>query len=561
MKKSLFPLILILTFASLAFGIQVTILTVPPQSMVYVNGTLVGQTSLNGTIVVNLNAISNISVQNVGYLPFNFVYDPSSSSTVVVVNLQPLSYISIFTHPSGANVFIDKDLFISPATVTVSPGLHRILIEKNGYLSKTLTVSAVPFQVTKTSVELIPSGKINVNTDPSHAQIFMDGQYAGITPFSTVLNPGTYSLTLKATNFSEISTYVSISQNSTPQTLFFKMKKIVDVTIDSSPSGVFVNLGGIKFNTPKSLKVPSGTYTYTASQVYFQSKSGTLSIFSSGTYTIFLKPMTSLVVFSSNPPGAAVEINGKLLGQTQFSKQMPYGIYNVKMIGDNSKIWFGRVNVDQQVVNVYGDMVNAGMITVNATPSQNTLVHIGSIWSTLPATLNASVGIYPVEFYNPEFPPKTIYVKVNGGSITNIYEYLQPMGTIFVGSTPPASVNLNGKFIGKTPIFDFRLLPGTYQIDISWQDGSLSRVLNVQGDGFYNLYFTDPSFVDVKFISFPDPVKVVLDNGSEGYTPFAVKMSRGIHTYKVYDLFGNQISTGKIDTRFMNPKSYFFIGG
>ncbi|BBJ27638.1 PEGA domain-containing protein [Athalassotoga saccharophila] len=561
MKKRLFSFILISVFASLVFGIQVTLFTIPPQSMVYVNGTLVGQTSLSGTIVVNLNSISNVSVQNVGYLPFNFVYDPSSGSTVVKINLQPLSYISVFTQPSGANISIDKDTFLSPATITVSPGLHKISIEKNGYLSKTLTVSAIPFQVTKTNVQLIPSGQISVDTDPSHVQIFLNGQYAGITPFSTVLKSGTYSMTLKATNFSEISTYVNISQNSTPQNLFFKMKKIVDVTIYSSPFSVFVSLNGINFKTPISMRLPVGTYTYTASQVYFQSKSGTLSISSSGTYTIFLNPMTSLVVFSSNPPGAAVEVNGKLLGQTQFSKQMPYGTYNVKMIGNNSKIWFGRVKVDQQVVNVYGDMVNSGMITVNATPSQNTLVHVGSIWSTLPATLNASVGIYPVEFYNPLFPPKTVYVKVNGGSITNVYEYLQPMGTIFVGSTPPATINLNGKFMGKTPIFDFKLLPGTYQIDILWQDGSLSRTLNVQGDGIYNLYFTDPSFVEVKFISFPDPVKVVLDNGNEGYTPFSVKISRGIHTYKVYDLFGNQIGMGKIDTRFMNSKSYFFIGG
>lgn len=562
MRKNIFAFVAIsILLTSLSLGVQVTLLTIPAQSMVYVNGTLIGQTSLSGSIVLNLDNISNISVQNVGYIPFNFVYNPSSGATVLTVNLQPISYICVATIPSEASVLIDKkDVFLSPATLTTFPGIHELLIQKNGYIPKVISVSTLPFQVTNVNVKLIPFGEVTINSDPPHADVFVNGQYAGKTPLSTVLSMGNNFITLKATNFSMISTSISVSQNSTPQNLLFKMRQMLDVTINSSPLG-FVSLDGVNFKTPKSFKLPVGTYTYTASSEYFQSVSGTLSISSSGTYTIFLKPQMSLVVFSSNPSGAAVEVNGKLIGQTQLSKQMPYGTYKVKMIGNNSKVWFGTVKVDQQVVNVYGDMVNAGMITINATPSQNTLVHVGSIWTTLPATLNATVGIYPVEFYNPRFPSKTIYVKINGGSVTDIYEYLQPMGTLFVGSAPAATVTLNGKFIGKTPIFDFKLLPGTYQVGIFWEDGSVFRTLDVQDNAIYNLFFTDPSFVDVKFISFPDPVRIVIDNGNEGYTPFSVKLSRGLHTYKVYDLFGDQISTGIIDTKFMNAKSYFFIGG
>lgn len=562
MKKIGLLMVLIFILTSISMAVQVTFVTVPPQSLIYVNGTLVGQTNMNGTLTVNINSTSNISVQDIGYMPSNFIYDPSSESTMLTVNLKPTSYLYVTTSPTEATVFLDGEQFIAPATITTYPGNHTLLVEKKGYISKKLSISTSPFQITSQKVSLQPAGLVYFTSAPSYIPILMDGQYVGKTPFSTVLSAGVHFITLKATNFSESSTYLSISANATPQYLFFKLKKILSVTISASPFNAEINMNGKTFVTPQTLELPVGTYIYSASAEYYQTKVGTLSITKSGNYEIFLKPMTALVVFSSNPPGAAVKINGNLVGQTTLSKQMPYGIYNVKMIGVGGKIWFGNVKVDQQVANIYGDMINAGMVLISATPSHDTIVHIGQIWSTLPATLTASVGIYPVEFYNPNFPVKTFYLKINGGSVTNLYEYLQPMGDLFIGSTPQgATVTLNGNLIGKTPIFDAKLLPGNYEMSMSWPDTTIKRSLDIQGDQVYTVYLTDPAFVDIKFISFPDPVKVVIDGHDEGYTPFIVKLIRGVHAYQVYDLLGKQIQSGIIDTNSMASKSYFFIGG
>jgi len=547
----------------MAMGVQTTFLTVPPQSSIYVNGTLIGQTNMNGTLTVNINTVSNIRIENIGYFPYDFTYDPSSNATFLTVKLQPISYISMNTDPKGASVTLDgKSTFFTPATFTTYAGIHSISISMNGYISKSFSISTFPFQMTVQNVTLQPSGQVSLKSAPDGALVFLDDQYIGKTPISTVLSPGMHTISVSATNFMTSSTSISIQMSSTPQTLFFRLTKIVSVTVLSSPSNVTISMNGKTFTTPQTMQIPSGTYTYAASVAYFQPATGTIKIDRSGTYEVYLQPMTALVAFSSNPQGAAVELNGKLIGQTQMTRQIPYGLYHVKMVGIGGKVWFGDVKVDHQVVNVYGDMINAGMLLLNATPSFKTIAHIGQIWTTLPATLTASVGVYPIEFFNPNYPEKTVYVKISGGAVTNLYEYLEPMASLFVQSFPPAAtVTLNGKFIAKTPIFDFKVLPGTYNLKVSWNDGYIERTLSIEGQQTYTLSFNDPTFVEISFISYPDPVKIFVDHHDEGYTPCNVKLSRGIHSYQVYDLLGNQIESGILQTTMFSSKTYFFIGG
>ncbi len=561
MKKFLF---LLFIFApSIAIAISVTIMTSPPQSLIYVNGTLVGQTNTNGTLTVNINAFSNIKVENIGYLSSTFSYDPASNATFVNVTLQPVSYISVVTSPQKASITLDgNNTFLSPATITISAGPHTIMIKKAGYIPQFFSLSALPFQITFENIVLQQIGDVKFTSIPSGAFLFIDDQYIGKTPISTVLSAGYHTISADATGFLQSSTSLSIGNNATPQTIVFKLAKLVNVTIDSSPSNATFSLNGRTFITPQSMKIPAGTYTYSASLTYFQTATGTLKIEKDGTYTIFMHPMLSLVAFSSNPQGAAVMLDGKLIGQTQMTMQIPYGSYDVKMIGNDGKMWFGSVNVNHQVVNVYGDMLNAGMLLVNATPALKTIVHVGQIWTDLPATLTASVGIYPVEFFNPNYPVKTVYVNINGGAVTNVYEYLQPIASLFVESSPlGATVTLNGQFIGKTPIFNFKTLQGNYNLKVSWNDGFSERQVSLRNDQNYIFSFNDPTFVEISFLSYPDPVKVFVDDRNEGYTPCSVRLSRGIHSYRIYNLIGDLIENGILQTTTFSSKTYFFVNG
>ncbi len=560
MRKISFALFALM--ALVAMAVPVTITTVPAQSMVYVNGTLIGQTDNNGVLSFDLNGPARITVDDIGYFPTTVSFVPSASATSITVMLKQMSYLSITSSPTNAMVSIDGGSETqSPATVTVAAGPHAVKVTKNGYLPKSFTVTTKPFGMISRSVILEKAGRITFQGSPVHSMVWMDGFYIGTTPFSTIISPGEHRLKYLAKGYQPKTSSLKVDEGATPLTIFFELTQLATVTIKSSPTGASVAMAGIEFTAPATLVLPVGTYTYSASRIYSYPSTGTLKITGSGSYAVDLPPILSTVLFTSNPQGAAVELDGNLAGQTPFSKQLPYGRYFVKMINPGNKVWFGNVTVDQQVKTIYGDTLNSGMVVIDAQPRQNTVVHLGQIWTTLPATLSAAVGIYPIEFLNPNYPSQTKYIQIRGGIVSDVFADLQPMSTLFLNSSPlGATVTIDNRVIGRTPLFDLKLKAGEHQIVLKWSDGTLEKRVILQKDAVYTLSYKNPNNVKIRFFSYPDPVKVFVDGTDEGYTPFSMTLTRGLHRYESYDVEGKKIGSGELNTTTFASETYIFVG-
>ncbi len=544
-------------------GVPLTLITVPSQSSVYVNDILVGQTNSNGVLKLNVNFGAKIRIENIGYFPNTFLYSSNSRSATVVVNLKPISYLSLSSNPQGAEVTVDSDeTVITPTTIKIASGKHSLVISKKGYVSQHLTIYVKPFSKASKNFVLERSGRVTIRSLPTHSNLYIDDEFAGMTPISTVLSIGVHTLTVKAPDYSKASTSLTVAENSTSISLLFRLKKLATISVYSSPSNAVVSMAGTTFTTPATLTLELGKYTYTASQTYSYPAKGEIDVKGNGTYVIKLKRIMGLVVFTSNPMGAAVKLNGKLEGQTQFSLKIPYGNYSVKMIGSGDKVWFSHITIDQGITTVYGDMVNTGMVLVNTVPSTHTIVHIGQIWTTVPATLSAGVGVYKVEIFNPNYPILTRYISVKSGEVSRLSVSLESKAKLFVFSKPlNAIVFLDGKKIGFTPLFSIDVPVGDHIISVQWKDGKLQKHLLFEKDKVYNLAFSDPHNVKVRFISFPDPVKLFIDGRDYGYTPCSITLSRQKHSYEVYDIMGTKVSEGEFYATAFSSKTYFFLNG
>ena len=550
-------------FGFIALGVSLTLITVPPQSLVYVNGMLVGQTNQDGILRIKVESVSKIKVENIGYLPSTFFYSPTSKSATLLVNLKPIAYLSLNSSPKGAKVVIDgEEEVITPATVEIASGQHSLDVSKNGYAPEHLTINVKPFSVSSKEFTLKKLGRITIKSVPDHVSVDLNDELVGVTPFSTILSRGTYFLTVGATGYSRISTSLIVTENSTFISKWFRLKKLATISVSSSPSGARISMAGTTFTAPSTITVEIGKYSYTASQTYSYPATGELNISGNGKYTVKLKRIEGLVVFSSNPVGAAVKLDGKLVGQTQLSIQVPYGVHFVKMVGPDGKVWFGRVKIDQKVTTVYGDMVNTGMVLVNANPATGTIAHIGQIWTSVPATLSAGVGVYRVEVFNPNYPAITRYIKITGGRVSKLSFSLESKAKLFVLSKPlGAMVFVDGKELGHTPIFDASVPIGDQLLTIKWQDGNVQKHFLFEKDKVYALSFSDPHSVKITFLSFPDPVKLFIDGKDEGYTPCAIILSRGKHSYEIYNVMGMKIAKGELCTTAFSSKTYFFLSG
>lgn len=556
-----FLLVILTAYAITALAVPLTLVTSPSQSLVYVNNVLVGQSSNDGLLKINVQPGAKIKIENIGYFPATFVSSTTRLSTVAIA-LRPVSYLSISSVPSDSKALVDGKEVLLPATVVVAAGEHSLKVLKDGYVAREGVVVTKAFSVLKRKFTLQRAGEAHVRTLPNHACLEIDGNFAGITPISTNLSAGIHMLTIEATGFSKLSTSLNIPKNSTPLSLYFKLKKLARITVDSSPVGAVVTMASTTFTAPAILTLETGTYTYSASQMYSYPTTGKIKITGDGKYVVNLKPKVGLVVFTSNPMGAAVNLNGKFVGQTQTSLQIPYGPYSVKMVGAGGRIWFGKFILNQEIKTVYADMINSGMVLIDANPAKGTMIHIGQIWTSAPATLNAVVGIYKVEVFNPNYPRLSRYIQIKSGQISKYFFSLKPMANFFVITKPlNAEIFLDEKPIGRAPLFDVNVTAGHHILSVRWDDGKLEKHIMFEKDKVYTFDFTDPNNVKVIFLSFPDPLRVVVDGKDKGYTPCPLSLSRGKHLYEAYDVIGTKISSGEFDTTYFSSKTYFFLNG
>jgi hypothetical protein len=145
-----------------------------------------------------------IGFKKTGYSPFIFPFESQYNiviepSTVYVMELgQKISSILITSEPDSAQVFINKQLKgITPLTLYDSSRVFNISLQKYHYdnLVKEMHFesrdTSYHFKLKKTELVLL-----EIKTNPSGAQIEINGNYVGNSPYSKKYFPEKYNLTI-----------------------------------------------------------------------------------------------------------------------------------------------------------------------------------------------------------------------------------------------------------------------------------------------------------------------------------------------------------------------------
>jgi hypothetical protein len=114
----------------------------------------------------------------------------------------PTGTATFDSNPGGAEVSIDGDFRgLTPLTLSIEAGSHTVDV-RSGSLSRTLPLVVQADTASTLFVEFAPAsttglGQIEVSSDPSGAQVSIDGAARGVTPLTlTSLEPGEYNLTI-----------------------------------------------------------------------------------------------------------------------------------------------------------------------------------------------------------------------------------------------------------------------------------------------------------------------------------------------------------------------------
>lgn len=140
--------------------------------------------------------------------------DPKASDKQDVISVikslqarmrETLSELSVRTDPVGADVYIDdmdKLRGQTPLDIRLKPGEHKIVFVKNGFETverKFVMPEDRPRDLAYALVKVKNFGGLSIDCDINGAQIFIDGQILGLTPYGAIklVEAGTHQITVQ----------------------------------------------------------------------------------------------------------------------------------------------------------------------------------------------------------------------------------------------------------------------------------------------------------------------------------------------------------------------------
>lgn len=170
--------------------------------------------------------------------------------------------LTINSNPSGAWTYVDGiPRGTTPTYVYVTPGYHEIKLQLQGYLDYEETIYVTRDMLLNINLQTA-EGALVVFSEPSGADVYIDGRYYGRTPITIQRIPvGRKIVTLKMSGYADWSEDVLIETGQISQ-VNAVLKLAGTLQVSSSPSSARVYLDGKDLGTTplSNSSIPEGTH-------------------------------------------------------------------------------------------------------------------------------------------------------------------------------------------------------------------------------------------------------------------------------------------------------------
>lgn len=173
----------------------------------------------------------------------------TGATTQIIANLKHGVYaLAITSTPPGASVTLDgTNKGVTPVTIAgLKPRNYNVVVTLRGYAPISRTVDLSDSGQTAQDFTLQQAfGKVSVTSDPTGAQVLLDGKDYGKTPLQLDSFPvGDYSLTLKLDGNKDITDTLSVAEGSTLAKKYKFDLAVGGLSIDTDPTGASVTIDG-----------------------------------------------------------------------------------------------------------------------------------------------------------------------------------------------------------------------------------------------------------------------------------------------------------------------------
>ena len=297
-----------------------TITSTPDQALVIIDGIEYSPTYFNETIAPGKHSI--MLSKPLYYSVIKEIDLEPGGLHNLNLNLKPnFGSISLSSEPAGARIMLNDRQELTPTPHTISlvqSGEYQLTLSLPDYRDFIKTVTISDGVETRLDAKLTPAfGWLSLASTPPGAQVFLGDREIGTTPLQDYRIPsGNYILTLRKAFYKESQQMISIEDGSPSGLDVTLLADFGRLSVQGAPAGAKILVDDVFRGTVpgifEPLKVGSHEVRIEGGAHYkTQTQSIFISLNETTTIQAGLKELSGSLIASSNPPGAAISVNGK----------------------------------------------------------------------------------------------------------------------------------------------------------------------------------------------------------------------------------------------------------
>ncbi|MCF8232777.1 MAG: PEGA domain-containing protein [Bacteroidales bacterium] len=375
-------------------------------------------------------------------------------------------------------------------------GSYTFTFSKEGYQDITRKITVEEEKVLDITLEegrqessfKLP-GIITITSKPEGADVLLNNQKVGVTPFKDEIIAGQYDLTLKKDLYHTYNASFTLKEGKTKELPDIEITpKFGYIAITADPQQAEIFLDGKSLGTaPVSRrKIESGKHTLRAEYALYHTKTKEITIEDGDdkAISLTLDPAFGSLKVESEPKGADVFLDGEKVGTTPYAdEKIASGVYELRV---TKKLWNEETEQviiqDEQATEKMEVLTqNFGKVKVDA--GEAAIYQNGNKVATGSYEAKLKPGTYTFRATKPKHTPDEKEVYLSVGDNRQITLKPQPQqGSLSVFAEPDkarnAQIYINGERHKKTTPAVIPLLYGEYTVTLK-KEGFLDQTKNI----------------------------------------------------------------------------------